>query len=136
MCDSVNRSNIKVNLGRYTAKRPVKEERNLVWMDVANEMVGEEYAIVYLDFRKEVDLLISCLKEAGIQDAQAYHGKPSQKEKRRIDTEFRGKQFQLLVGMESYEVGSHSPPVRGFILLFRIACMHSTATVWQSWARQ
>ena len=36
--DSVNRPNIKLNVGRYTAKRPVKEGRNLVWMDVANEI--------------------------------------------------------------------------------------------------
>ena len=49
--DSVNSPNIKLNVTRYTAKRPVKEGRNLVWMDVANEIhriVGEDYAIVYI----------------------------------------------------------------------------------------
>ena len=133
--DSVNRPNIKLNVGRYTAKRPVKEVRNLVWMDVANEIrriVGDDYAIVYMDFTKDVDLMVSCLKEAGIEDTQAYHGKLTQKEKRKIDTEFREKQFQILVAAESYEVGTHSPHVRN---VFRIGCMRNAGVIIQEFGR-
>lgn len=133
--DSVNRPNIKLNVGKYKAKRASKGNDNLVWMDAAKELstiVGEEYAIVYMDFRKDVELMVSCLKDVGIEDVRAYHGQLLQKDKKRIDTDFRNKEFQILVATESYEVGTHSPHVR---IVFRIGCMRNASVIIQEFGR-
>ena len=121
--DSVNRPNIKLNMCRYKPKRTCKGNENLVWLDTAKEIrriAGEEYAIVYMDFVKDVELMVRSLKDAGVEDVRAYHGKMLQKDKKKIDTEFRNEEFQILVATESYEVGTHSPHVHN---VFRIGCM-------------
>ena len=59
--DSVNRPNIKLNIGKYKSKRTLKGNENLVWMETAREIsriVGDEYTIVYMDFRKDVDFMV------------------------------------------------------------------------------
>ena len=92
-------------------------------MDTAREIsriVGDEYAVVYMDFRKDVDFMVKCLKDVGIEDARAYHGKLTQKDNKEIDRDFRNKEFQILVATEPYEVGTHSPHVHN---VFRVGCM-------------
>ena len=129
--DSVNRPNIKLNMCRYKPKRTCKGNENLVWLDTAKEIrriAGEEYAIVYMDFVKDVELMVRSLKDAGVEDVRAYHGKMLQKDKKEIDTEFRNKEFQILVATESYEVGTHSPHVHN---VFRIGCMRNAGVIIQ-----
>ncbi|KAK3746848.1 hypothetical protein QZH41_000035 [Actinostola sp. cb2023] len=57
---SVDRPNIKLNVGKYVAKRPVKGDKSGVWVDASKQvskLIGEESEIVYLDFKKDVDLM-------------------------------------------------------------------------------
>ena len=54
-------------------------------MDAAKEIrqiAGEVYAIVYMDFRKDIDLMVRCFKEVGIEDVRVYHGKLRKKTKK------------------------------------------------------
>ena len=56
----VDRPNIKLNVGKYLIKRPVKGDKPLVWMDVSNQisnLLAEEYGIVYMEFEKDVELM-------------------------------------------------------------------------------
>ena len=99
---SVNLPNIKLKIGKYKAKRT--GNKNVVRMDTAKEIiqsVGDNYAIVYVDFRKDVDFMVNCLKDVGIEDSRVYHGKSPQKAKTKIDEDFYYKEFQVLVATES-----------------------------------
>ena len=56
----VDRPNIKLNVGKYLIKRPVKGDKPLVWMDVSSQisnLLAEEYGIVYMEFEKDVELM-------------------------------------------------------------------------------
>ena len=56
----VDRPNIKLNVGKYLMKRPVKGDKPLVWMDVSSQisnLLAEEYGIVYMEFEKDVELM-------------------------------------------------------------------------------
>ena len=47
-------------------------------MDTAKEIrriVGEEYTIVYMDLRSNVELMVNCLKDVAIEDVKANHAK-------------------------------------------------------------
>lgn len=46
-----------------------------------SELLADEYGIVYMDFKKDVELMLRCLKESGKLDARAYHGGLSHIEK-------------------------------------------------------
>ena len=110
-------------------------QSHIIRMDTAREIsriVGDEYAVVYMDFRKDVDFMVNCLKDAGIEDARAYHGKLTQKDKKEIDRAFRNKEFQILVATESYEVGTHSPHVHN---VFRVGCMRNAGVIVQEFGR-
>ena len=98
-----------------------------------SDLLAEEYGIVYMNFKKEVELMLTCLKESGALDARAYHGGLSHNEKMEVESQFRNKDFQLLVATESYEVGTHSPHMHSVII--RLGCMRSLggAGIWKSW---
>jgi ATP-dependent DNA helicase RecQ len=142
MCDwpvlirsTVDRPNIKLVLGKYHAKRPVKGDKSFVWMDPArqiHDLFGEEYGIVYIDFKRDVELMCKCLKEAGAGDVRAYHGGLPHHEKTKVDSQFRNKDFQILVATEQYEVGTHSPHVHSMI---RLGCMRNIGVLVQEFGR-
>ena len=130
---SVNKRNVKINVEGYDTvhKRCGKD----MWKKVAQYIVRtvqSDYAIVYMDFRKDVELLVDNIKEEGIEDVKAYHGNLSSEVKKEIDAAFRSKRFQVLVATESYEVGTHSPHVN---LVLRIGCMRNMAVVVQEFGR-
>lgn len=130
---SVNKKNIKLNIGKYVFKN--KKTIPDPWESVARQIasaVNEEYAIVYMDFKKDVEVMVKSLKEAGIQDVKAYHGSLPHQQKAAIDREFRDKEFQILVATEAYEVGTHSPHVN---IVFRIGCMRNVAVLVQEFGR-
>ena len=52
--------------------------------------------------------------------------------KKKTDSAFRGKEFQVLVATESYEVGTHSPHVDN---IFRVGCMHNLSVMIQEFGR-
>ena len=85
-----------------------------------------------MDFKKDVELLLSCLKESNKHDARAYHGGLSNLEKMTVDSQFRNKDFQLLVATESYEVGTHSPHVHSVV---RLGCMRNLGVLIQEFGR-
>ena len=63
-----------------------------MWKNVAEhrtKTIQDDYAIVYMDFKKDVDLLVENLKESGIEDAKAYHGGLKTDVKKEIDNVFR-----------------------------------------------
>ncbi len=130
---SVNKRNVKINIEHYDTVR--KSSGKDKWKKVAQNIVKtvqSDYAIVYMDFRKDVELLVDSIKEAGIQDVKAYHGSLRSEVKKEIDTAFRSKNFQVLVATESYEVGTHSPHVN---LVLRIGCMRNMAVIVQEFGR-
>ena len=132
---TVDRPNIKLHVGKYQTKRSVKGDKSLVWMDTSRQirdLIGDEFGIVYMDFKKDVELMLSCLKEGNNLDARAYHGGLSHLEKMTADTQFRNKDFQLLVATESYEVGTHSPHVHSVI---RLGCMRNLGVLIQEFGR-
>lgn len=132
---TVDRPNIKLNIGKYQTKRPVKGDKSLVWMETSRQigdLLGEEYGIIYMDFKRDVELMLSCLEECGKCDAKGYHGGLSHQEKMTVDTEFRNKDFQLLVATESYEVGTHSPHVHSVV---RLGCMRNLGVLIQEFGR-
>ena len=49
-----------------------------------------------------------------------------------MDSEFRNKEFQILVATESYEVGTHNPHVQNVI---RLGCMRNIGVVIQEFGR-
>ena len=63
---TVDRPNIQLNVGKYQAKRPVKGDKSLVWLDTAKQisnLLADEYGKVYMDFKKDVELMVNCLKK-------------------------------------------------------------------------
>lgn len=72
-----------------------------------------------MDFRIDVQLMCQSLQlKTGIENVKSYYGKGMSIEtKKKIDAEFRNKQFQILVATESYEVATHSPHVEN---IFRV----------------
>ena len=98
----------------------------------ASKSNDDDYAIVYMDFKKDVDLLVESLKREGLDDTKAYHGSLSTERKKEIDSQFRSKTFQVLVATESYEVGTHSPHVN---LVLRIGCMRNMSVILQEFGR-
>lgn len=106
-----------------------------MWDEVAKEianMINDHYAIVYMDFKVDVERLVKGLKKAGLSDVKAYHGRLSSKIKSKVDNEFRSKEFQVLVATEAYEVGTHSPHVN---LVLRVGCMRNIAVLVQEFGR-
>ena len=69
-----------------------------------------------------------------MSDVKANHGDLSSEMKSKVDTEFRNKEFQVLVTTEEYEVGTHmySPHVN---LVLRIGCMRNMAVLVQEFGR-
>jgi RecQ family ATP-dependent DNA helicase len=130
---SVNKKNTKINIEKYETVH--KKAGKDMWKNVAEHIVKtiqDDYAIVYMDFKKDVDLLVENLKEAGIEDTTAYHGGLKTDVKKKIDSAFRSKKFQVLVATESYEVGTHSPHVN---IVLRIGCMRNMAVIMQEFGR-
>ena len=72
------------------------------------------------------------MKDVGIEDVRAYHGKLTQKDKKEIDRDFRNKEFQILLATESYEVGTDSPHVHN---VFRVGCMQNAGVIVQEFGR-
>lgn len=84
------------------------------WNDLAKELLNtiqDDYAIVYMDFKVDVECFVKGLKKAGLHYVKAYHEKISSEMKSRVDNEFRNKEFQVLVTTEAYVVGTHSPHI-------------------------
>ena len=85
---TADRPNVKLSLGKYKlntnrgknvrASESGNEHRSQPWKDVAQEvysLVGQNYAIVYVDFKNDVEKMVASLKECGIEDVKGYHGK-------------------------------------------------------------
>ena len=142
---SINRSNIKLDIKPYVTSKKKKNSRSAVkentkgdiWsecaMDIKN-MSGDEYAIVYMDFRSDVELMTSSLKLLlGEENVRPFYGRGMTHDvKKKTDSAFRGKEFQVLVATESYEVGTHSPRVDN---IFRVGCMRNLSVMVQEFGR-
>ena len=62
-----------------------------------------------MDFRNDMKLMTSSLKTIIGEDNVRFYGKGmTHDEKRKTDSDFRAKDFQVLVATESYEVGTQS----------------------------
>lgn len=130
---SVNKKNIKINVERY--KKASGKSSKDPWISVAKQLaetIQDDYAIVYMDFKNDVKLMVESLKTAGIEDVRAYHGSLQNDHKIQIDKAFRCKEFQVLVATEAYEVGTHSPHVN---VVFRVGCMRNLAVLVQEFGR-
>lgn len=130
---SVNKKNIKINIETYNCASGRSSVKT--WSSVAKQLVAtiqEDYAIVYMDFKNDIKLMVESLKAAGLQDVKAYHGSLQNDAKSQIDKLFREKDFQVLVATEAYEVGTHSPHVN---VVFRIGCMRNLAVLVQEFGR-
>ena len=106
-----------------------------MWHDLAKELVGtihDDYAIVYMDFKVDVERFVKGLINTGLHNVKTYHGKMSSEMKSKVDNEFRNKEFQVLVVSDAYEVGTHNPHVN---LVFRIGCMRNIAVLVQEFGR-
>ena len=141
---SIDRSNIKLNIKPYVT--PVKQRSGKnekaksavdVWCTCATDIktiTKDEYAIVYMDFRNDVKLMTSSLRTIiGEDNVRPFYGKGmTHDEKRKTDSDFRAKDFQVLVATESYEVGTHSPHVDN---IFRVGCMRNLSVIVQEFGR-
>ena len=141
---SIDRSNIKLNIKPYVT--PVKQRSGKnekaksavdVWCTCATDIktiTKDEYAIVYMDFRNDVKLMTSSLRTLiGEDNVRPFYGKGmTHDEKRKTDSDFRAKDFQVLVATESYEVGTHSPHVNN---IFRVGCMRNLSVNVQEFGR-
>ena len=144
---SIDRNNIKINIKPYvqskkrsnssgcseSSSNPKQEIWTATAMDVKN-ITGDEYAIVYMDFKSDVQLMTSSLKrQLGEENVRPYFGSGMTHEtKKKTDSDFRGQDFQVLVATESYEVGTHSPHVNN---IFRVGCMRNLSVVVQEFGR-
>ena len=111
-----------------------KEE---IWSQCAKDIKnisGEEYAIVYMDFRSDVELMTSSLKLLlGEENVRPYYGRGMTHDvKKKTESDFRSKEFQVLVATESYEVGTHSPHVEN---IFRVGCLRNLSVLIQEFGR-
>lgn len=96
-------------------------------------MIGERYAIVYMDFTNEVKDLSECLKKKGDIEVKCFHGKGmSNTTKSAIVDAFNNEEFQVLCATESYEVGVHNPHVD---FVARVGCMRNMNVLLQEIGR-
>ena len=119
----MNRSNIKLNNKPYVKPNKRKSDKTGkaksegdTWCTSATDIqniINDEYAIVYMDFRTDVQLMTSALQTLiGEDNIRSFYGRRvTHDEKKKTDSDFRAKEFQVLVATESYEVGTHSPHV-------------------------
>ena len=145
---TVDRPNIKMSLGQYKLVTEQKKSKAKntdgsscksnarPWKDVAQEicsMVGHNYAIVYVDFKNDVEKLVETLKECGVEDVKGYHGRDmSVASKVEIERAFNNKEIQILVATESFELGTHCPHVS---VVLRIGCARKMRAVVQELGR-
>ena len=130
---NLNKKNTKLNVDYY--QKVHRKEGDAMWNDLAKELVNtlqDDHAIVYMDFKVDVERFVKGLIKAGLHDVKAYHGNMSSEMKSKVDNEFRSKEFQVLVATEAYEVGTHSPHVN---LVFRIGCMRNMTVLVPEFGR-
>ena len=141
---SINRSNIKLNIKSYvhTKKSTSSTDGNSsskegIWCACATDIkniTGDEYAIIFMDFRSDVELMTSSMRlQVGEENVRPYYGSGMTHDvKKKNDTDFMGNEFQVLVATESYEVGTHSPHVDN---IFRVGCMRNLSVIIQEFGR-
>jgi len=130
---SIDRKNTKINISDYKYNnRVAKDDRWLKTAEQLKSIINDDYAIVYMDFKKDVDLMVNLLTKLEMYDVKAYHGGLTAQQKRKIDIDFRAKTFQVLVATESYEVGTHSPHVD---IVIRVGCMRNISVLMQEFGR-
>jgi ATP-dependent DNA helicase RecQ len=138
---SVNRKNIKLNIGNYQAQRKNKKANNgdgmiETWDSLSDSLIrriGDSYAIVFMDFANEVKDFSSCLKKKSDIEIMSFYGKGMTKtEKAKVVQDFNNQKFQVLCATESYKVGVHNPHV-DFVV--RIGCMRNMNVLLQEFGR-
>ena len=105
---SINRSNVKLNIKSYVISRKKTKSssdektnrKEEMWSQCAKEIKnisGEEYAIVYMDFRSDVEKMTSSLKLLlGEENVRPYYGRGMTHDvKKKTDSDFRSKEFQV-----------------------------------------
>lgn len=106
------------------------------WKDVAQEtysLVGENYAIVYVDFKNDVEKMVESLKACGAEDTKGYHGRDmTVSAKVEIERAFRKEEIQVLVATESFELCTHSPHVN---IVIWVSCARNMRVVGQELGR-
>ena len=137
---SVDRPNIRIDIGRYTyarknANKGIHTSRDC-WKTVAKEVarwIGSNFAIIYMDFTNEVKEMGELLTMDHGMDCKCFHSKNLRREvKSKILEEFCNQQFQVLCATESYEVGVHNPHVE---FVARIGCMRNMNVLLQEIGR-
>ena len=128
---SINHSNIKLNIKLYTRanKNTSNSDEKKNWSECATDVKNisdNDYAIAYMDFRSDVELMTSSLNFLlGEENVRPYYGTGmSHIVKKKTDSGFRAK--------ESYEVGTHSPHVDN---IFRKGCMRNLSVIIQEFGR-
>ena len=143
---TVDRPNFKLSLGKYKVvtdrgisgliSESGSNQNGQPWKDVAKEiysLVGENYAIVYVDFKNDVEKMVESLKACGVEDAKGYHGRDmTVSAKVEIERAFRNKEIQVLVATESFELGTHSPHVN---VVIRVGCARNMRAVGKELGR-
>jgi superfamily II DNA helicase RecQ len=108
-----------------------------IWFACATDIkniTDDEYAIIFMDFRSDVELMTSSMRlQVGEENVRPYYGSGMTHDvKKKNDTDFMGNEFQVLVATESYEVGTHSPHVDN---IFRVGCMRNLSVIIQEFGR-
>ena len=86
-----------------------------------------------MDYRSDIELMTSSLKlQIGNDNVRSFYGKGMTHDAKKTDTDFRSKEFQVLVATEAYEVGTHSPHVDND---FRVGCMRNLSVLIQEFGR-
>jgi len=99
---SVKKNNIEIIVHKYyiDAKRANKAP----WDSIENQLVAaiqEDFAIVYMYFKMDVEKMVQSLKKAGINEVKSYHGSLPSDLKTKTDKSFRAREFQVLVATEA-----------------------------------
>ena len=126
---SINKKNIEINIEKYCTD--TKRSDKGPWDSVGKQLdiaIQEDFAIVYMDFTKDVEKMVQSLKIASINDIKAYHGSLPKELKSQVDKSFRVKEFQVLLATEAYEVGTNSQHVN---LVLRVRCMTNISVLVQ-----
>ena len=86
-----------------------------------------------MDFRNDMKLMTSSLKTIiGEDNVRPFYGKGmTHDEKRKTDSDFRAKDFQVLVATESYEVGTQSTRGQHFPSRFYAQPKCYRTGIWQ-----
>lgn len=137
---SVNRKNIKLSIANYQMDKNSQKARNdnefASWNLLSSnlsKLIGERYAIVFMDFANEVKDFSSYLRKKGEIEVMSFHGKGmSETERTKIVEDFNNQEFQVLCATESYEVGVHNPHVD---FVARIGCMRNMNVLLQEFGR-